>query len=446
MARDLGFKSSNLHHFYFVSYNSEDNHRIGKICQKIHQKGVSLWYDNGLHVGNKWEIEIADQIQKCQALLLFFTHKMLSKDYSYVQKEFKTASFFKKPVYIIMVDYITDDEIPVNMVPWWIDIKEMQNLDVSQEKDVDKIADRIISETGLIQYRTTATTVQEHTSPDNTIVTSTDVPSKDSSVDQIQNYDDLKKEMSYAPAIFGFNELIERKRKVCHFSQVMDIISEQVEKIRDYHTSILELKKALSNGELSEDRCTGHITANQEEIERLDRTIMHHLNMCWTNDLWICNFKNTPALTDEIISLIMLQDSCRIYPEIIHEASIIINDIKRKLDQYLNALNTMLFDRYRILSEEVNKSTGPLFTDISTMSLDSEKDQKIIYDAIGRLKEFIDNQFVDDSEHHITIKTLKKMQTEYDNWKSYVMLKDMEIDTFRKQSPIGNYFSAVHMK
>lgn len=126
MACDLGFKPTNNANYYFLSYNSEDSHRISEISRLMFHSGINVWYDKGIGYGEKWEKIIAEKINACQAVILFFTKGILSKDNSYVEKEYKMASKFKREVYTVMLDDIDDRDVPVNKMPWWIEITDRQ--------------------------------------------------------------------------------------------------------------------------------------------------------------------------------------------------------------------------------------------------------------------------------------------------------------------------------
>ena len=127
MSSYLGFQPTQNQNYYFISYNNEDADRVGPIAQKMANSGVALWYDHGIDYGSDWETVITDRIQNAQAVILFFTRKILPKSNSYVQKEYKIATeFFGKKVFVVMMDQIQKDEVPVEKVAWWMSICEKQ--------------------------------------------------------------------------------------------------------------------------------------------------------------------------------------------------------------------------------------------------------------------------------------------------------------------------------
>ena len=150
MSADFGFNPCNDPGYYFVSYNSEDAERVGPIARGLHSKNVPLWYDKGIPYGEKWEAIIAEKIKNSQAVILFFTKGILFKEDSYVKKEYRIATKnFKKKVYVVMLDYIDDQSVPLDKVFWFNDIRDNQNIDIIDINDPDMISGKIMSALGI---------------------------------------------------------------------------------------------------------------------------------------------------------------------------------------------------------------------------------------------------------------------------------------------------------
>lgn len=144
MACYLGFQPTEEKEYYFVSYNSEDVGRISPIVQKLNDSAVPLWYDYGLEYGEKWESEISVKIKDTKALILFFTKGVLSKEESYVRKEYDMAiKFYEKKVYVVLLDKINKADVPSNMVPWWIDVKARHCVDASEFDNIEILCEEI---------------------------------------------------------------------------------------------------------------------------------------------------------------------------------------------------------------------------------------------------------------------------------------------------------------
>lgn len=150
MSAYLGFQPTKNSVYYFVSYNSEDAIRVGDIAKTMSYSGINLWYDHGIEYGDNWETTITEKIQNAQAIILFFTKGILQKNNSYVQKEYKMATqFYDKKVYIVMLDEIKNEEVPVEKVSWWIDINERQCIAGYQYADVPTLIEVVAHSLGI---------------------------------------------------------------------------------------------------------------------------------------------------------------------------------------------------------------------------------------------------------------------------------------------------------
>ena len=147
MSAYLGFTPSTGSDYYFISYNTEDADRISPIVKQMHDAGVELWYDYGIEYGDLWERVISAKLKDAQAIFLFMTKGILQKGESYVQKEYRLATkFFKKKVYVIVLDRIDIEDVPYEKAPWWDDI--LQNQCVRGE-DIDSLIREVVPGAGL---------------------------------------------------------------------------------------------------------------------------------------------------------------------------------------------------------------------------------------------------------------------------------------------------------
>lgn len=148
MSENLGFSPTEKGSYFFLSYNSEDADRIAPIAARLSHCSVPIWYDNGIPYDEKWESIISSKINDTQAVLLFFTKGILKKENSYVKKEYVMATkYLKKKVYVIFIDKIEEDEIPLAHLSWWIDIQEKQCMQVA-DKDTSILVDTILKGIG----------------------------------------------------------------------------------------------------------------------------------------------------------------------------------------------------------------------------------------------------------------------------------------------------------
>ncbi|MBQ1232680.1 MAG: leucine-rich repeat protein [Clostridia bacterium] len=145
MSSYLGFQPTTNPEYYFISYNNEDADRVGAITQRMASAGVDLWYDHGIDYGTDWETVITERIHNAQAIVLFFTAGILQKKNSYVQKEYKIATrLYHKPVFVVLMDRINEDDIPDEKAAWWMDINEKQCITGFEYTNTDLLVRDII--------------------------------------------------------------------------------------------------------------------------------------------------------------------------------------------------------------------------------------------------------------------------------------------------------------
>ena len=148
MARYLGVDVTNKDEYFFISYNSEDADRVSQYLMAMSEKGLPMWYDYGIEVGDKWSSIIADKIANSKAVIMFLSRQIFSKEESFVHKEWEMArDFFDKKIYVVILDDISKKEVPHRYVSWWIDVNHMQCI-MASNYTVDSCADKIISATG----------------------------------------------------------------------------------------------------------------------------------------------------------------------------------------------------------------------------------------------------------------------------------------------------------
>lgn len=147
MATNFGFPPVTAGEFYFVSYNTQDSARVGEIAREMNNRGIPLWYDEGLLVGEKWERQIARQIEDCRAVILFVTKKLMAKENPYVQIEYDMAIGYGKKIYVILLDNVTFSDVTTDLKGWWLRLNKLHGVPVSGKffaNDIVDIMDRHI--------------------------------------------------------------------------------------------------------------------------------------------------------------------------------------------------------------------------------------------------------------------------------------------------------------
>ncbi len=113
MSEYPGFKPTQEKRYFFVSYNSEDCETLQPIIKSLSRE-LPLWYDYGISYNDRWSKQIADRIEAAEAVILFFTGRILGKRTdSFVYKEYEMArTFFHKTIYVIFIDEIAKTKSP----------------------------------------------------------------------------------------------------------------------------------------------------------------------------------------------------------------------------------------------------------------------------------------------------------------------------------------------
>lgn len=100
--------------FVFISYKSEDSERVAVYARYLHDHGINVWYDNGLHAGSDWESYLMSVIEKphCKAVLLFVSQKVAQS--TVIPLETTQARACKKPTVAVYLEPGLDLEVLLN--------------------------------------------------------------------------------------------------------------------------------------------------------------------------------------------------------------------------------------------------------------------------------------------------------------------------------------------
>ncbi len=108
MATYFGFKAYDADNgkdpFVFVSYKSEDSETVAVYAKHLHDSGINVWYDDGIHEGDDWESYIMSVIEKenCRAVLLFVSANIEKS--SVIPLETTCARQCKKPTVAVFLE------------------------------------------------------------------------------------------------------------------------------------------------------------------------------------------------------------------------------------------------------------------------------------------------------------------------------------------------------
>ena len=151
MAREFGFEPVTAPPYYFISYNSQDAARVSAICRELHSRGVPMWYDKGLLSGEKWERQITLQVKNCHEMILFVTKNLMARENPYVYKEFVFARQFNKKIHIVMLDEIRFEDVSDDLKGWFVDMKALQGVFVSDVSAPAEAADAMERLIGFVK-------------------------------------------------------------------------------------------------------------------------------------------------------------------------------------------------------------------------------------------------------------------------------------------------------
>jgi hypothetical protein len=82
--------------YCFVSYAHADSEVVYPIIRELHDRGVLLWYDEGIDAGAEWQEFIADRILHCEKFLLFISPNSVKSHH--VGQEINYANGKRKPI------------------------------------------------------------------------------------------------------------------------------------------------------------------------------------------------------------------------------------------------------------------------------------------------------------------------------------------------------------
>lgn len=108
MAQYFGFDAYDVERgaepFVFISYKNEDSEKVAVYAKYLHDNGVNVWYDNGIHEGVDWESYLMNVIAKpnCAAVLLFVSSNVAKS--TVIPLETTQARECKKPTVGIFLE------------------------------------------------------------------------------------------------------------------------------------------------------------------------------------------------------------------------------------------------------------------------------------------------------------------------------------------------------
>ena len=96
--------------FVFVSYSHKDQEKVFEIINDLMLCACNLWYDNGIHSGSDWNLEIAEHLLNAECILFMVTANSIQSEY--VKDELNFARAKNKKIYPIYLENVT---LPISL-------------------------------------------------------------------------------------------------------------------------------------------------------------------------------------------------------------------------------------------------------------------------------------------------------------------------------------------
>ena len=141
MATYFGFDAYDVERggdpFVFISYKSEDCDKVKVYARYLHDHGINVWYDNGLHAGSDWESYLMTVIEKpnCKAVLLFVSAKVAES--TVIPLETTQARACKKPTVAVYLEPGLNLEVLLNKaIRVYVEQRQSVNAYIGTENSV----------------------------------------------------------------------------------------------------------------------------------------------------------------------------------------------------------------------------------------------------------------------------------------------------------------------
>ncbi len=100
----------------FIGYAANDRARIEELAQLLNEAGHEAWIDHTLTAGQRWEKELKEQVEQCDAFVYGISREALKSEWS--KREFRIAKKAKMPVFPVVINPNTKSDIPSDLKPY----------------------------------------------------------------------------------------------------------------------------------------------------------------------------------------------------------------------------------------------------------------------------------------------------------------------------------------
>jgi len=137
MAKDFGFPAyEGSEKYVFISYKSSESKRVKALATGIYDKGINIWYDNGLKTGDTWEKTLYSKAKDCTVLVAFVTSAYIELPAAIILMELSSAMRAGKKILPVFLENIRT--YPEEFAPFF---DRFQRLDAYNITDKQIIAE-----------------------------------------------------------------------------------------------------------------------------------------------------------------------------------------------------------------------------------------------------------------------------------------------------------------
>lgn len=115
----------------FISYAPNDRPRIEELANLLNEAGHEAWIDHALTAGQRWETELREQVEECDALVYGLSREALKSEWS--KREFRLAKKAKMPIFPVIINANVKADIPSDVKPYPL-------TDCSEDVNSDSVA------------------------------------------------------------------------------------------------------------------------------------------------------------------------------------------------------------------------------------------------------------------------------------------------------------------
>ena len=94
----------------FISYAPNDRTRVEELASLLNEAGHEAWVDHTLTSGQRWEKELKEQVESCDAFVYAVSRELLKSEWG--KREFRIAKKAKMPIFAVVINSNAKSDIP----------------------------------------------------------------------------------------------------------------------------------------------------------------------------------------------------------------------------------------------------------------------------------------------------------------------------------------------